>query len=647
MARIKNSKTWQWFSGMDPMERLVAIIGIATALFAFYVNCGFAMVDLWIYECSIMAGIFALGFLPALTQKGEDGKLHFRLKGIGGAVLCVLGIAPCVYISQNLMRLQMFYGTTWTKGDIVMGCFLIVAMLELTRRSFGWAMPCISLVFFAYTLFGHHLPANLFGHTVIGFERTISYMFSPVGIFGSVMTVFARTVFVYLMFGAFLQHSGATDFFIDLASGAAGKWRGGPAKIAVIASALLGTINGNSVANVATTGCVTIPMMKRTGYPSYFAGAVAAVASTGGQILPPIMGTAAFIMAEMINKSYADVIVAAAIPAILYYVAVFMMVDLEAVRLHLKGLAAGERPNVGKVFRHGWQMLLPILALIYMLLIARTSVQQAGIYATVLIVLLSWTNKSHRMGLYEILRALEETTKSAVGIGGVIATAGLVIGTVTMTGLGNRFSSVVLSIANNNLYLVALFTALICIVLGMGLPTTAAYVIAVSVAVTTMLRIGVPPMAAHLFVFYFASISAITPPVAAAAYTGATIAKAPVMKTGLYASMLGIAGFIVPFIFISSPALLMQGNPGFILLATLTAVIGLAALANAVEGVCFFRGIVWNPVERIILASSSLFLIIPGFQSDLIGILIILAASGLNFLRRKASRQASVSQASK
>lgn len=637
---MKSSQLRTMFAEMDLVAKVLTVIGTAISIFSIIVNCGIVLVDLWIYKAILMAGIFAMGFIPGMFEKDDQGKRGLKKTWMISVVFMLMGMIPCFYITKNIVRLQTFYGSVWTQWDIIFGVCFILATLELTRRCFGLAMPCIAVFFFLYVLFGKYLPASFFGHTGFSFERTISYMFSPAAMFGEVMNVFARTVFIYLLFGAFLEMSGATDFFIDLACSVAGKWRGGPAKVAVISSALLGTISGNAVANVATTGAVTIPLMKKTGYKDYFAGAVEAVASTGGQFLPPVMGAGAFIMAELLSLSYTDVIIAAVVPATLYFVSVFMMVDLEAVRLNLKGMLPDEVPDAKKVFREKGHLGIPVLALIYMLLVMKMSVTKAGLYSVVLIVLLSWLKKDTRMGLARIIKALYEAARSAVGIGAVISTAGLIIGTVGMTGLGTRFSSVILAIAGDNLFLVALFTALICIVLGMGLPTTAAYVISVSVASATMTRIGVPGLAAHLFVFYFACISTITPPVAASSYTAAAIAKAPVMKTGLYATMLRVAGYIVPFIFISSQELMLQGEFFSVLWAVITAVIGLASVANAAVGVFFARGIRWNTVQRILLAGTSIFLIIPGLHTDIIGF----AAIAITVLIEKFKRHPQTAQ---
>lgn len=565
-----------------------------------------------------MGGMFLLGYLPGILGKNKS-----LLCKIVSLFFLLLGIAPLLHLAAELDELVMRYGSDWTDADIVFGVMFIVSLLEATRRCFGLAMPIIGLLALTYVLFGDRLPATMFGHAGFNPERVVSYMFGPDAIFGEIMTVFVNVVYVYMLFGSLLNYSGATNIFIDFATGLAGHWRGGPAKIAVISSALLGTISGNAVANVATTGAVTIPLMKRTGYKNYFAGAVEAVASTGGQILPPVMGSAAFIMAEFLSISYAEVAAAAAIPALLYFLAVFFMVDLEAVRLGLSGLEKSEIPNLKKVLKEGGLLFVPLFILLYQMLIVRASVAKAGMISCLAILICAMPSKVTRLTLKKLVYALMEAAKDSVGIAFIIASAGLIVGAVGMTGLGTRFSSVLLSTAGNNVYLAGFFTALMCLILGMGLPTTAAYVISVTVAVTTLLRLNVAPLAAHLFVFYFAAISTITPPVAASAYTAAAISGATMWKTGGYATMLGVSAYIIPFIFLTSPELLMRGDPTSVIIATITAIIGLASVAMGFEGVCFVKGIRWSPLSRVLFVFSALWLIIPGVKSDLIGLAII------------------------
>ncbi len=620
--QITNMKIVKLFSEWSILERILTIIGVCTSLFAIVIGSGIFIFDLWTYKIIIIMAVLLMGYLPTIIVKKGEKTISKWI----GLVFLLMGISSLVYLINQIPRLIMSYGSSWTNFDIIFGTMFILSILELTRRCFGPIMPAIGGFFLLYVIFGNHLPPNFFGHTGFSFERTISYMYGPAAIFGEIMTVFVNVVFIYLLFGAFLQYSGATEFFINFASSVAGKWRGGPAKIAVLSSALLGSINGNAVANVATTGAITIPLMKKTGYKPYFAGAVEAVASTGGQFLPPIMGAAAFIMAELLSISYAEVIVAATIPALLYFVSCLLMVDLEAVRLGLKGMDSKDIPDLKDVMKKGGHLLIPIIVLVYELIFIRMSVSRAGLIASGLLIAISSIRKETRMDLSKIIKALSEGARSSIGIAAVIATAGLIVGAVGMTGLGMRFSSVVLAVAQDNFYLVALLTALICIVLGMGLPTTAAYIISVSVASSTMLRIGVAPLAAHMFVFYYAALSTITPPVAASSYTAAAIAQSPIMKTSIYATMLGLAGFVVPFLFITSPALLMQGGVSSILCTSFTAVIGLAAVAMALEGVAFAGKIKWNLFQRILFAISFLGLIIPGTSTDLFGgILFIIA----------------------
>ena len=613
----------EYFLRHDFVGRCTIVIGTLLSLFVIFVNSGFTIFDLWMFKVIVLMGVYTIGYLPHISPKKDDGT-----RGFNGIyfLLLVIALIPLIYLTTQMDRLNFYYGSMWEDADIIMGTLFIISTIVLTQRCFGWAMPAIGLLFLAYVLFGNYLPRNFFGHMGFDYDHTISFMFGPAAIFGEILSVFVKIVYIYLLFGAFLQFSGATDFMIDFSSAYAGKWRGGPAKIAVISSALMGTISGNAVANVATTGAVTIPLMKRTGYQPHFAGAVEAVASTGGQFLPPIMGAAAFIMAELLSISYTEVIIAATIPAILYFVCVLFTVDLEAVRLGLRGMRDDEVPNGREVLKHSGHLLLPIVVLVFLLIVSRMSVARAGLISTACILLVSFFRPHTSMNMRKIVEALVDSAKGSVGIAVVITTAGLIIGAVGMTGLGMRFSSVVLNIAQDNSFLVALLTAAICLVLGMGLPTTAAYIIAVSVASTTMLKIGIQPLAAHLFVFYFAAISTITPPVAVSAFTAASMAGAPMIKTGVYATMLGITGFVVPFIFIYSPELLMQGSTISILLAVGTAFIGLSAISMGMEGVCFFGGIRWNPFQRLLLLSSAIWLLIPGLSTDLIGAAIIMAA---------------------
>ena len=553
---------------------------------------GFLPPETWRFETFTLLVIFTIGYSSFLI---EDMKNDKKVSAVLGSLIYVLGAASCIYLFIEIPRLEWTFGSVWTLWDIFFGTVMVVALLDLTRRSFGWALPIVALIFLSYALFGHLLPEGFFNHTGFAYDRTISFLFGPGGIFGIVLKTFVSIIFIFMIFGTFLEKSGVGDFLVNLSFAAAGKRRGGPAKIAVMSSAVLGSVNGNSVANVATTGSITIPLMKKTGYSPSFAGGVEAAASTGGQILPPVMGAGAFIMAEFLQIDYKEIVYAAIIPATLYFLCLYFIVDLEAVKKNLKGLI--ETPSLIKLLKKAY-LLIPLGVLLYALLVANLSVARSGFYAIVVCVIVSWLTKDNKMGPKRLAETIAKGTKATIGIGAMCGAAGIVIGTVSMTGFGNQFSSVVVNLAGDSVMIVAIFTALISIILGMGLPTTAAYVISMSVAVPALVALDIPSLSAHLFVFYFAVVSAITPPIGAAFYTGAAIAEANIMKTGMQAVRVGIVAFTVPFFFIFNPILLLDGSVTEIILAVATASIGIAAISMALQRISF-RGInlfVWQSI---------------------------------------------------
>ena len=604
----KGAKIYDW---------ILKGVGIAFVLLEVSYLLGILPPNLWRFESGALIFLFILAYGPVLQ---ENMKQRTFPNLIWNLFILLSGLGACIYLLIEIPRLQWYYGSTWTTLDIMFGTLLIIVLIDLCRKKFGWSLPIIAITFLCYTLFGQHLPEGFFNHSGFSFERTVSYLFGPGAIFGIVMSTFVNIIFVYMLFGIFLEKTGVGEFLVDLSFALAGRWRGGPAKVAVVASAILGTINGNSVANVATTGAITIPLMKKSGYKPAFAGAVEAAASTGGQILPPIMGAGAFLMAEFLQLSYSQVIIAATIPAILYFIGVFFMVDLEAVKTNLKGV--DELPNIRQVLKKSY-LLLPIVILVWALIIENMSVTKSGFLAIAACIVISWFTKDHKMGPKRILEGMAEGAKSTVGIGGMCAAAGIVIGTVSMTGLGNMFSSVIVNFAGENLLVVALFTALISIILGMGLPTTAAYIISMSVAVPALVALDVSPIAAHLFVFYFAVVSAITPPVGAAFYTGAAIAGANVMSTGINSVRIGLGAFTVPFFFIISPALLLDGDAFEITRGVITSLIGIAAVSMALQRVTFM-GRKIPILQSFVLVASFIFLIYPSLNTDLYGFILFI-----------------------
>ena len=493
--------------------------------------------------------------------------------------------------------------------DLILGTAFILIVLEATRRAIGWAMPITALAFVAYALF----VAKVAPGSVV----EINYLTTE-GIFGIPLSVSATYVILFILFGAFVERSGAGKMFMDFALSLTGHSVGGPAKVAVITSGLFGTISGSAVANVMTTGTFTIPMMMRLGYRPAFAGAVEAVASTGGQIMPPIMGAAAFVMAEFLGVSYLTVAVFALIPALLYYVAVFVAVHFEALRTGMKGLPREECPRLLPVLKERGHLFLP-LVIIVAVLVAGYSAPFAALFGILSVVPVALMRKSTRsaINLKGIVDALDSGARGALTIAAACACAGIVIGAIAQTGLGLTFTSFVLAVAQNSLIPALVLTMLAGIILGMGLPTTPAYIIQVALLVPALVKLGIVVQAAHLFVFYFAILSAITPPVALAVYAACGLSRSNLWETGWAAVKLGATGYIVPFMFAFSPALLLLGPWPEASLATLTALIGVTCLAGSLHSF-FFLGPA-SAWQRVALLVAAICLIKPGWITDLAG----------------------------
>jgi TRAP transporter 4TM/12TM fusion protein len=493
--------------------------------------------------------------------------------------------------------------------DLILGTAFILIVLEATRRAIGWAMPITALLFVAYALF----VAKVAPSSVI----EINYLTTE-GIFGIPLSVSATYVILFILFGAFVERSGAGRMFMDFALSLTGHSVGGPAKVAVITSGLFGTISGSAVANVMTTGTFTIPMMMRLGYRPAFAGAVEAVASTGGQIMPPIMGAAAFVMAEFLGVSYLTVAVFALIPALLYYVAVFVAVHFEALRTGMKGLPREECPRLLPVLKERGHLFLP-LVIIVAVLVAGYSAPFAALFGILSVVPVALMRKSTRsaINLKGIVDALDSGARGALTIAAACACAGIVIGAIAQTGLGLTFTSFVLAVAQNSLIPALVLTMLAGIILGMGLPTTPAYIIQVALLVPALVKLGIVVQAAHLFVFYFAILSAITPPVALAVYAACGLSRSNLWETGWAAVKLGATGYIVPFMFAFSPALLLLGPWPEASLATLTALIGVTCLAGSLHSY-FFLGPA-SAWQRVALLAAAICLIKPGWVTDIVG----------------------------
>lgn len=551
-------------------------------------------------------------------------------------VLLLASILVAAYLIPQLDRIRLSAGTPFSLASdfwvTLSGALLI---LELTRRVAGLALVIISVIFVAYSFLGPWLPGFL-AHQGYDIQRFFTYIYTDNGILGPTTAVSSTYIILFICFAAFLQYSGVGAYFVNFAFAAAGRARGGPAKVAVFASGLMGMINGTSAGNVVATGSLTIPLMKKVGYRARSAGAIEAAASTGGQIMPPIMGAGAFIMAEVTGIPYTELVVAALIPAILYFASIYFMVDFEAVRTGMRGMRRDELPNIGKLLRQIY-LFVPIIILIGALFIGY-SVIRAGTLAIAAAAVVSWITPdalreatARRMGPWTIIKAFELTAKMSIQITAVCACAGIIVGVISLTGVGARFSSLLLGVAESpwlppdiGLLLAMVFAMCISIILGMGMPTTAAYAVAASVVAPGLIGLGIPVLVSHFFVFYFAVISAITPPVALAAYAAAAISGSDPMRTSVTSFKLGLAAFIVPYMFFYSPAMLMQGNWTEILHVGVTASIGVYLLSGAVQGWYFGR---LAAILRLVLLAAALFLINGGWLTDGVGIAIAFAVA--------------------
>ena len=513
-----------------------------------------------------------------------------------------------VKILTSARRMTTFY--------VVVGIIGILVLMELCRRCVGLPILCVAGALLIYTFTQKKLVQIIY-----------TLFFSTSGVLGTPVQVCAKYIIVFIIFGAFLERTGIAAFFIDLANALVGGFAGGPAKVAVISSALCGMVSGSSVGNTVTTGSVTIPMMKKTGYKPEFAGAVEAAASTGGQIMPPIMGAAAFLMAEYMGVTYAEVALRAILPAVLYFTGIFIAVHLEAKKLGLKGVGKDDLPKVGKLIGKIY-LLLPLVVLVWLVTTNTRTMQFSASIAILVAIAVSLFNKEDRITPAKILEALEAGGKSVITVAVACSMAGIISGCITVTGLASKLISAVVSVSNSvtfvNPILIALFLTMICcIILGMGVPTTANYCIMASTCAPILITMGVPKMAAHFFVFYFGIVADITPPVALAAYAGSAIAKSSPMKTGINATKLAIAAFIVPYIFCMNPAmLLIDSTSTQIILIIVTSLIGIFGVAACMNGF-LFRSISW-PV-RIVFFAAGILMMDPKTTTDIIGIALMAA----------------------
>lgn len=593
---------------------IAAIIAISFSVFELWVNSFGIMLD-------IKRNALHLGFLLALVfllypaSKRSDSEKPTLLD----TTLSVLGLSVGLYI-------LFFYDDLFTRAgiaitrDYIFAIACILLVLEASRRSIGWIFCGLVAFFLLYAVYGYLFP-GIFKHPGISWTRTLYRMYLTYeGILGVTLSVSSTFIFLFILFSAFLEVCGTAEFFNDLALALAGSKRGGPAFVAVIASALMGTLSGSAVANVATTGSFTIPLMKKIGYKPHFAGAVEAAASTGGQIMPPIMGAAAFLMASFLQISYFKIITAALIPALLYYIAIAANVYLEARRLNLQGMPPEDLPSLKEVLTKRGFMITPLIVIIYLLLTGRTPLM-AGFGGIITTILVSFIRRETRITLQRFLKALEEGAYSATQVGIACAACGIIVGVAAVTGIGSTIAYSLIHLSGG-IPLVALSMIMAtCIILSMGLPSTALYIIVATVAAPAMIDLGFLPLAAHFFVFYFGALSNLTPPVALASYTAAGLAGSNPTITALTGLKLALAGFIIPFVYTFNPALLAQSPTVYsVFISAGECLAGVIALAIGTTGYLQKKLKIW---ERSLFILSAILLLLPLKMSSIYGIVLL------------------------
>ena len=575
-----------------------------------------------------------LGFLLVIFYINAMVDSEKRWEQIFLGIMALFALGGCAYITILDENLQLRAGIVYA-SDILFAILLIIAIFEACRRKMGNPLVIITLVFVAYAFLGKYIPGflNQPGMTLKKFTSLV-YLTTD-GIFGSPLYASASYVVLFVLLGAIMSVSGIGDYMTNLATSLFGHMRGGPAKVAVVASGFFGSISGSPTANVIGTGTFTIPMMKKNGFEPEFAAAVEATASTGGAIMPPIMGSTAFIMAEMLGIPYTAVAKAALIPAIRYFLAVLFGVDIYAAKHGLKGIPRSQLPKVRSMLKQIY-MLAPLIFLIFCMAVFNMTIVRSGLLTIIVTLVLVEINPKTRMTKEQWLQIPVQTVKSAVSVGIACAMAGIISGVIMGSGLGYRISSILTSVAGTSMLLLLVLTMVVSLIMGMGVPTTAAYLVLASLVAPTMIQLGIPPLAAHMFIFYFGCISSITPPVALAAYAGAGLAGCDPNKTGYKAFRLAFCSFLMPYLFVYNPVLLMEGGVLDILWSLVTALIGAYLLASGFEGFFFRWSLKW--FERPLMILGAVMLIVPGMVTDLVGIAIIVVEFVTEFMFKRSEK---------
>ena len=622
--RESNTRVWEGV----PKIFVTSILAIF-ALFCIYVT----LFTTWLEEVrltSFVAFIVFLGYLVFPAKKGHQKVNHMPWYDI---VLMIAGTGAFLYYTFNAMTIIQ-QGSNFEWYQIIIGLVGIISIAEVCRRSVG-----IPILIVAGCLIAYALIWGLSNPTLSGkLNYTVRYLFySKEGIMSTPINVCSKFIVVFIIFGAFLERTGIADFFINISNAVVGGFSGGPANVAVVASAMEGMVSGSSVANTVGSGSVTIPLMKKTGYKPEFAAAAEASASTGGQIMPPIMGAAAFLMADYVGVPYSNIVVRAILPAVLYFAGIFIAVHLEAKKEGLRGLTKEELPRIKPLLKQTY-LLLPLILLIYLVGTSKNSIQYAAAIAIIVAIVVSLFNKGNRITPKKIWEALAAGGQGMITVAAACGVAGMIAGTITMTGLANMLINGIVALAGNQVIIALFLTMLCCIVLGMGVPTTANYCIMAATCAPILVRMGVPAIAAHFFVFYFGIVADLTPPVALAAYAGAAIGQANPMKTAFTATKLAIGAFIVPYVFALNPAMLFIDTTVIeVIQICLTSLVGIFGVSAALEGY-FLSHMKWY--ERVLSAVGGLMLIYPGLLTDAIGLGLVLVMVIMQMVERRKENAA-------
>ncbi len=623
--RVSNTRVW---GGVPKI--IVSCILASFSLFCIYVTFFATWLDL-IRLSSFVACIVFIGFLVFPAKKGIQKVNYIPWYDI---ILMIMGTGSFLYLTFNASEIIMRFKIT--PVEFAIGLIAILCLAELCRRSVGLPILIVAAVLAVYAIFWGSTNPDM----IARITEYVRYLFYSVeGVFSTPINVCSKYIVMFIIFGAFLERTGIADFFINISNALVGRFSGGPAKVAVVASALEGMVSGSSVANTVGSGAVTIPLMKKTGYKPEFAAAAEASASTGGQIMPPIMGAAAFLMAETVGVPYSNIVVKAILPAVLYFAGVFITVHLEAKKEGLRGLTKEELPKLVPLLKKVY-LLIPLILLIWLVGSNTRSIAYAAAIAIIAAIAVSMFDKEHRITPKRLIEALAAGGQGMITVAAACGIAGIIAGLIGVTGLANKLFTGIVALAGNQVIVALFLTMLCCIVLGMGVPTTANYCIMAATCAPILVQMGVPMIAAHFFVFYFGIVADLTPPVALAAYAGAAIAQANPMKTAFTATKLAIGAFIIPYVFALNPAMLfIDTNAWEVVLICITSFVGMFGVSAALQGY-FLGDMSWY--ERIISAAGGLLLIYPGLTTDIIGLALVGVVLVIQFIKKKSKHETTV-----